>query len=59
MAKSGALDNIYGLQNIKSCNAEDDVTRDNSQRRFLAQHRVATLIRVRVPSLQRCVMQLI
>ena len=44
MAKSGALYNIYGLQNIKSGNAKGDVTRDNSQRRFLAQHRVATLL---------------
>ena len=39
-AKSEAVDNIQSVskQNIKSCNAKGDVTRDNSQRRFLAQH---------------------
>ena len=30
-------------QNIKSCNAKGDVTRNESQQRFLAQHSVAML----------------
>ena len=43
--KSEALDDNYSLlkQNMRSCNAEGDVTRNDSQRRFLAQHRVQML----------------
>ena len=44
-AKGEALVNIHRLLNqiIKSCNAKGDVARDDSQRRFLAQHSVAML----------------
>ena len=46
-AKSKAVVNICSLfkQNIKSCNGKGDVTRDDLQGRFLAQHcSVATLL---------------
>ena len=44
-AKSKALVSINSLlnRNIKSCNAKGYVTRDDSPRRFLAQHSVAML----------------
>ena len=43
---------------IKSCNAKGDVTRDDSQRQFLAQHSVCNIVSNSykiVPTLHRCV----
>ena len=53
--KSEVLDN-HSLfkQNMEPCNAKGDVTRDNSQRRFLLQHSVATLLRHCFEYLQHC-----
>ena len=36
------------------CNAKGDVTRDDSQRRFLAQHSVVTLFRMVTTVFQHC-----